>query len=101
MTDTTATETPTVVGEFRTPRGRPALMSMRPGTNDWNTLNACMTEDEYGLRSFNGDGWAVEFGADVRLVSVTAPSLDAPAWLLMEDGSRIPISAVLLVVRLM
>ena len=41
-----------------------------------------------------GDGWAVEFGADVRLVSVTAPSLDAPAWLLMEDGSRIPISAV-------
>lgn len=41
-----------------------------------------------------GDGWAAQFGADVRLLSVTAPSLDAPAWLQMEDGSRIPISAV-------
>jgi FkbM family methyltransferase len=56
----TAIATSERVAEFRTPRGRPALMTIRDGTNDWNTLNACMTEDEYQLRSFNGNGWALD-----------------------------------------
>ena len=39
---------------FLTPRGVQVLMTIREGTNDWNTLNACMTEDEYGLRDWHG-----------------------------------------------
>jgi FkbM family methyltransferase len=65
------------VAEFRTPRGRPALMTIRDGTNDWNTLNACMTEDEYGLRSFNGNGWALDIGGYLGGVGIGL-ALDNP-----------------------
>lgn len=40
-----------LTGLFRSPRGASAEMAYRAGTNDFNTLNACMTEDEYGLAS--------------------------------------------------
>lgn len=36
---------------FTTPRGTPVLFRYRVGTNDWNTLWACLNEDEYGLAS--------------------------------------------------
>jgi FkbM family methyltransferase len=65
------------VAEFRTPRGRPALMTIRDGTNDWNTLNACMTEDEYQLRSFNGNGWALDIGGYLGGVGIGL-ALDNP-----------------------
>jgi FkbM family methyltransferase len=65
------------VAEFRTPRGRPALMTIRDGTNDWNTLNACMTEDEYNLRSFNGNGWALDIGGYLGGVGIGL-ALDNP-----------------------
>ena len=72
--DTTARE---AIGEFRTPRGRPVLMAIREGTNDWNTLNACMTEDEYLLRSWQGSGWAVDVGGYLGGVGIGL-ALDNP-----------------------
>jgi FkbM family methyltransferase len=65
------------VAEFRTPRGHHALMTIRDGTNDWNTLNACMTEDEYQLRSFNGNGWALDIGGYLGGVGIGL-ALDNP-----------------------
>jgi FkbM family methyltransferase len=73
----TAIATSERVAEFRTPRGRPALMTIRDGTNDWNTLNACMTEDEYQLRSFNGNGWALDIGGYLGGVGIGL-ALDNP-----------------------
>lgn len=47
---------------FWTPRGVPVEMLCRDGTNDWNTTNACLTEDEYGGRDLNLSGLAVDVG---------------------------------------
>lgn len=49
-------------GEFKTPYGRPVQMAYRLGTNDYNTLNACMTEDEYNLKSYRFSGTALDIG---------------------------------------
>jgi FkbM family methyltransferase len=62
---------------FRTPRGRLATMTIREGTNDWNTLNACMTEDEYGLRDWQGTGWAIDVGGYLGGVGIGL-ALDNP-----------------------
>ena len=35
---------------FRTPRDHSVLVYIREGTNDWNTANSCLTEDEYGTK---------------------------------------------------
>jgi FkbM family methyltransferase len=59
------TETP-----FRTPRGAQVNMAIRADTNDWNTLNACMTEDEYRLRELPLSGWALDVGAYIGGVTV-------------------------------
>lgn len=48
--------------EFRTPRGSAARFRYRIGTNDWNTLTACLTEDEYELRPLAVTGHAVDIG---------------------------------------
>lgn len=55
---------------FRTPNGGSASMSYREDTSDWNTLNACMTEDEYGFKGRRITGTAVDIGAHLGGVSV-------------------------------
>jgi len=62
VTDVAERRTGEQVVIFHTPRGVPVPMTIRQGTNDWNTLNACMTEDEYGLRDWHGTGWALDIG---------------------------------------
>ena len=62
--------------EFRTPRGRSALMAYRQDTNDWNTLWACLNEDEYGLRD-RKVRTAVDIGAYIGGVTVGL-ALDNP-----------------------
>ena len=87
-------------GTFRTPRGRSVELSYREDTNDYNTLNACLTEDEYRLRDLHLSGIALDIGAhiggvtvalladnpDLRVVSVEAvpPNVD----LLRENVER-------------
>ena len=67
---------------FRTPRGHPVTMGIRTGTNDWNTLNACMTEDEYGLRDLRFEGTALDVGAYIGGVTI-ALALDNPELLVV------------------
>lgn len=68
-----------LTGLFRTPRGSSAQMAYRAGTNDYNTLNACMTEDEYGLAATTlGPGTVVvDVGAYAGGVSIGL-ALDNP-----------------------
>lgn len=68
-----------LTGLFRTPRGSSAEMAYRAGTNDYNTLNACMTEDEYGLASVHlGPGSvAVDVGSYAGGVAIGL-ALDNP-----------------------
>lgn len=77
VTDATAARTGESIAAFRTPRGVQALMTIREGTNDWNTLNACMTEDEYGLRDWHGTGWALDIGGYLGGVGIGL-ALDNP-----------------------
>ena len=56
---------------FTTPRGNTATMFYRQDTNDWNTIFASMTEDEYGLRSLPPlSGFAVDIGAHIGSVGI-------------------------------
>lgn len=61
---------------WRTPGGRPAVFAYREDTNDWNTISATMTHDEYhlplGLR-----GVAVDVGGYVGSVGIGL-ALDNP-----------------------
>lgn len=51
---------------------------IREGTTDWNTINACCTEDEYGLRDEPVDGALVfDIGAHVGGVGVWLASRGA------------------------
>src|SRR3990167_7664082 len=45
-------------------------MYLREGTNDWNTLNASMTEDEYGLRGLELSGIAIDIGGYLGTVAI-------------------------------
>jgi len=65
---------------FSTPRGRPVTMWVRDGTNDWNTLASCLTEDEYGLHDLHLTGHALDIGAYTGGVSV-ALAVDNPELL--------------------
>lgn len=56
--------------EFQTPNVRPARMTYRADTSDWNTLYACMNEDEYGFRGRRLSGWALDIGAHIGGVTV-------------------------------
>ena len=66
-----------LVATFRTPNGRPAEMKFRTNTNDWNTLNASMTEDEYHLRGESFEGWAFDIGGYLGSVGIGL-ALDNP-----------------------
>ena len=59
-----------IEGRFLTPRGRSVVFRYREGTNDWNTLNACLTEDEYQLRARHLTGYAVDAGGHLGGVAV-------------------------------
>lgn len=53
-----------------TPHGRPYEMSVRPGTSDWNTVNACaFPHDEYHLPE-GLDGWALDVGAHIGACAI-------------------------------
>jgi FkbM family methyltransferase len=66
------------VHTFATPRGNPAVMHYRLATNDWNTINASMNEDEYGLAALAPlRGLAVDIGAYVGSVGIGL-ALDNP-----------------------
>ena len=59
------------VGDFRSPRGAPLRFHYRLGTNDWNTLNASATEDEYQLRDLPPlVGWALDIGGYLGSVAI-------------------------------
>lgn len=62
--------TPTQAIDFTTPRGRRAVFEVRPDTTDWMTVNACCTEDEYGLGASAWTGIALDVGAHIGGVSV-------------------------------
>lgn len=64
-------------GIFRTPRGLPVRFRYRLDTNDWNTLNACLTEDEYDLRGLALSGHAVDIGGYLGGVGIGL-ALDNP-----------------------
>lgn len=64
-------------GSFRTPKGHEVEMTYRADTNDWNTLNACMTEDEYRLAERTVDGCAVDVGGYLGGVGIGL-ALDNP-----------------------
>ncbi len=53
-----------------TPHGRPYEMSVRPGTSDWNTVNACAhPHDEYHLPE-GLTGWALDVGAHIGACAI-------------------------------
>ena len=66
-------ERPRVTGDIatdthwygRTPNGRLYSMEVRPGTSDWNTVNACAgANDEYDIPE-GVTGWALDVGAHI------------------------------------
>ena len=64
-------------GSWRTPRGRDAVFAYRLNTNDWNTLTASTTFDEYGLKDRYLSGLAVDIGGYLGSVGI-AMALDNP-----------------------
>ena len=64
-------------GTFRTPRGRSVSMAYREDTNDWNVLNACMSEDEYALQGLTIEGVALDVGAHIGGVTISL-AIDNP-----------------------
>lgn len=66
-----------VEGQFKTPAGHPVTFAYREGTNDWNTLNASLNEDEYSLPR-DLSGVALDIGGYLGSVGI-ALALDNPA----------------------
>jgi FkbM family methyltransferase len=64
-------------GPFLTPGGAAVLMTYREGTNDWNTLTASLTQDEYHLPQ-GQSGVAVDVGGYLGSVAI-ALAMDNPA----------------------
>lgn len=62
---------------FTTPHGRQVLLNVRRGTNDHNTVNSCLNEDEYGLRDLTLSGKALDVGAHIGSVAI-ALAVDFP-----------------------
>ena len=56
---------------WRTPNGRPIAFRFREGTNDWNTISACTTGDEYGLRDRPISGSVLDVGGYLGSVGIT------------------------------
>jgi FkbM family methyltransferase len=58
-----------VAGSFTTPAGNGLTMLYRSGTNDWNTLNATLDQDEYKLPS-GQSGVALDVGGYLGSVGI-------------------------------
>lgn len=68
----------TATGVWETPGGHRALMSYRPGTNDWNVISSIMApHDEYAIPGGALSGWAADIGSHVGGVAI-AVALDNP-----------------------
>jgi len=63
---------------FRSPRGRSVLVYVREGTNDHNTAQSCLNEDEYRTRDLHLSGLAVDIGGFLGTVAL-ALLIDNPA----------------------
>lgn len=67
----------TTVEVFSTPHSRPIHMEIRPGTSDWNTVNAITGQhDEYHLPA-GLSGWALDVGSHIGACAI-ALALDNP-----------------------
>lgn len=66
-----------LTGEWRTPKGNAATFRYRADTNDWNTLTACVAEDEYDLRDLSLTGLALDVGSYLGGVAIGL-ALDNP-----------------------
>ena len=66
-----------VAGSFTTPAGNGLTMLYRSGTNDWNTLNATLNQDEYHLPRGQA-GTALDVGGYLGSVGI-ALAKDNPA----------------------
>jgi len=70
-------EYPKVTTVWRTPKGHEAVLNIREGTTDWNTVNSIMTADEYGLKELTMTGLALDVGAHIGAWAIAA-ALDNP-----------------------
>lgn len=65
-------------GRWRTPKGNWATFEFRADTNDWNTIQSAVGEDEYGLAALDlGAVTAWDIGAHLGSVSI-ALAVDNP-----------------------
>ena len=80
---------------FKSPRGKSALMYIREETNDFNTCQAAMTEDEYGLADLHLTGTAIDIGGHIGAVTISL-LLDNPD-LKVETVEPIPANIGLIV----
>ena len=56
---------------FKTPNGAPCLFHLREGTNDFNTANSCLGDnDEYQLRGRRIEGLALDIGGYLGSVAI-------------------------------
>ncbi len=54
----------------RTPHGHGLVMNVRPGTSDWNTVNACNgSNNEYSIPA-GLTGWALDIGAHIGAATI-------------------------------
>jgi FkbM family methyltransferase len=62
---------------WRTPKGHEAVLNIREGTSDWNTVASILTYDEYGLKDLTMTGLALDVGAHIGAWAIAA-ALDNP-----------------------
>lgn len=75
-----------LTGAWLTPGGNGARFVYRPDTNDWNTISAVLSADEYGLRGRVLEGLLVDVGAHVGAWAIAA-LLDNPgAWAIAVEA---------------
>lgn len=83
---------------FQTPAGHRSEFSIRPGSSDWNTANACgWGNDEYHLPT-GLSGWALDVGAHIG--AATVPLLIDNPELRVVAIEALPENAALLRVNL-
>lgn len=64
-------------GRWTTPRGNAATLTYRRDTNDYNTIQSAIGEDEYHLAGLHLTGFALDIGAHIGSVTI-ALALDNP-----------------------
>lgn len=76
-----------------TPHGRDYTMEVRPGTSDWNTVNACAgLHDEYHIPT-GLSGWALDIGAHIGACAIPLlldnPDLRVQAVEAVDENARL------------